>query len=108
MGLGHATAELGDGDLEVERIARLDDAPETDAIDAGEEPDLAIIETVKQTVTEVPVFLNTGAKKANIREYLQVADGVILGSSLKEAGYTWNKVDPERVSAFMAEVSKGR
>ena len=36
MRLGHAPAELGDGDLQGERIARLHDAPEATAVDAGD------------------------------------------------------------------------
>jgi predicted TIM-barrel enzyme len=37
-----------------------------------------------------------------------VADGVIVGSSLKVDGQTWNPVDPARVQAFMAEVKRVR
>ena len=42
MGLGHAAAELGDGDLERERVPGLDDTTEAAAVDAGEEPDLDV------------------------------------------------------------------
>jgi hypothetical protein len=48
--------------------------------------------------------LNTGAKADNIQQYLSVADGVIVGSSLKVDGYTWNPVDPARVEHFMKQV----
>lgn len=76
---------------------------------AGTEPDLALLREAKEAVgDQVPVLLNTGAKIENIGEFLSVADGVIVGSSLKFEGNTWNPVDPERVKAFMAEVRKVR
>jgi len=72
---------------------------------ASAEPDLSLIREVKASVgDQVPVLLNTGAKVENIRQFLSVADGVIVGSSLKVDGYTWSPVDAERVRAFMAAV----
>ena len=32
---------------------------------------------------------------------LRVADGCIVGSSLKVDGHTWNAVDPDRAAEFM-------
>jgi predicted TIM-barrel enzyme len=54
------------------------------------------------------VLLNTGGKAENIQKFLSVADGVIVGSSLKVDGYTWNPVDEQRVKAFMAAVQAAR
>ncbi len=72
---------------------------------AGEEPDYSIVKEAKDALgEEAPVFLNTGAKVENIRQFLSIADGVIVGSSLKVDGKTWNPVDPARVNAFMAMV----
>jgi predicted TIM-barrel enzyme len=39
---------------------------------------------------------------------LKIADGVIVGSSLKADGNTWNPVDPERAKRFMQIVKKMR
>ncbi len=76
---------------------------------AGAEPDLSYLQEVKASVgDQVPVLLNTGAKIENVRQFLSVADGVIVGSSLKVGGYTWNPVDPERVKAFMSVVHQIR
>jgi membrane complex biogenesis BtpA family protein len=76
---------------------------------AGAEPELAYVREAKEAVGEtVPVLLNTGAKIENIHQFLSVADGVIVGSSLKVDGYTWNPVDPARVKAFMAKVREVR
>lgn len=72
---------------------------------AGAEPDLSLVQQAREAVgDQVPVLLNTGARRENIRKYLSVADGVIVGSSLKVDGKTWNPVDPDRVKAFMEEV----
>ena len=76
---------------------------------AGAEPDYSAVEEAKSAVgDQVPVFLNTGAKAENIEKYLQVADGVIVGSSLKVDGYTWNPVDADRANHFMDVVRKIR
>src|SRR3712207_4243693 len=69
---------------------------------AGAAPDLSDLVAVKHAVgDDVPVLLNTGARAEMIGEFLAIADGVIVGSSLKVDGYTWNPVDPPRVRAFM-------
>lgn len=76
---------------------------------AGAEPDLSILREAKEAVGEqVPVLLNTGAKAENVHQFLSVADGVIVGSSLKVDGYTWNPVDPLRVHTFMEIVREIR
>lgn len=76
---------------------------------AGDEPDMTILREAKLGAgNEAPVFLNTGAKPENIYSFLEFADGVIVGSSLKKDGYTWNPVDPSRVDAFMKEVQRSR
>jgi membrane complex biogenesis BtpA family protein len=76
---------------------------------AGEEPDLAWVQESKDAVgASMPVLLNTGARIENIAKFLKVADGAIVGSTLKVDGYTWNPVDPARVKAFMAAVGSAR
>jgi len=74
---------------------------------AGAEADLSVIKLIKEHI-DVPVFVNTGVKPHNVKEYLDVADGAIVGSSLKVDGYTWNPVDPERVKQLMDKVEKLR
>ena len=76
---------------------------------AGAEPDLSWLREAKEAVGDaVPVMLNTGARVDNIKQFLNVADGVIVGSCLKAEGYTWNPVDPLRVKAFMDAVREIR
>jgi len=74
---------------------------------AGSEADLSTIRDIKEHI-DVPVLVNTGVKPRNIKEYLSVADGAIIGSSLKVDGYTWNPVDPDRVRALMKLVEELR
>ena len=76
---------------------------------AGAEPDFEWVVEAKDAVGDsAPVLLNTGARQDNIAKYLEVADGVIVGSALKVDGYTWNPVDPERLSGFMEVVNRVR
>ena len=75
---------------------------------AGAEPSLDAVRAAKSGCGDTPVFANTGVKATNVREFLGVADGVIVGSDLKVDGGTWNPVDPERAGRFMAEVSQVR
>ena len=57
---------------------------------------------------DTPVLANTGVKHATVRDVLKVADGVIVGSSLKVDGHTWNAVDPDRAAEFMRLVRMDR
>ena len=50
---------------------------------------------------DTPVLANTGVKHDTVAEVLKVADGCIVGSSLKVDGDTWNPVDSERAGEFM-------
>ncbi|MBE3598651.1 MAG: BtpA/SgcQ family protein [Limnochordaceae bacterium] len=72
---------------------------------AGAEVEVTIVKRVKEAVGErIPVMVNTGVRAENVAAILEVADGVIVGTSLKVDGYTWNRVDPRRVSEFMKAV----
>jgi membrane complex biogenesis BtpA family protein len=90
-------------------VSSLPDAILVSGPMAGSEPDITWLRQAKEAVgNQVPVLLNTGAKVENIHQFLQVADGVIVGSSLKVNGYTWNPVDPARAKAFMDAVREVR
>ena len=66
------------------------------------EPDLDMLAQVREALDgKVPVFANTGAKATNVATFVDVADGIIVGSDLKRDGYTWNEVDAGRVQDFM-------
>lgn len=60
---------------------------------------------VRDTVTDVPVFANTGVRIDNVKDVLAIADGVVIGTHFKVDGITWNAVDAERVKRFMDKVN---
>ena len=74
----------------------------------GESVNLNDLKEVKELLPEIPVLANTGVKIENIENTLSIADGVIIGSSLKVNGDTWNSVDPLRAVNFMTKVNKIR
>lgn len=67
----------------------------------GEAAELSDLEAVKKVLPLTPVLANTGVKHATVADVLTIADGCIVGSSLKVDGNTWNAVDPARAAEFM-------
>jgi len=67
----------------------------------GEAAKMVDLEAVKKVLPNTPVLANTGVKHATVADVLKIADGCIVGSSLKVDGDTWNAVDPERAAEFM-------
>jgi hypothetical protein len=74
----------------------------------GEAAAISDLEAVKKVLPNTPVLANTGVKHATVADVLKVADGCIVGSSLKVDGNTWNAVDPERAAEFMRLVRQAR
>ena len=76
----------------------------------GEAAALSDLEAVMAVLPDTPVLANTGVKHDTVTDVLKVADGCIVGSSLKVGGDTWNPVDPERAAEFMrlARAARGR
>ena len=75
---------------------------------AGMETSLQDLQVVKDVISEVPVFANTGVRLENVEQQLAVADGAITGTTFKRDGYIWNEVDEKRVRAFMDKVKSIR
>ena len=91
------------------RVSSLADAILVSGPMAGAEPSVEAVREAKRGCgDETPVFANTGVKSSNVRDFLAVADGAIVGSDLKVDGGTWNPVDPDRASRFMTEVRAAR
>ena len=67
----------------------------------GEAAALSDLEAVKKALPDTPVLANTGVKHATVGDVLKIADGCIVGSSLKVDGDTWKPVDPDRAAEFM-------
>lgn len=68
----------------------------------GEAARMADLEAVKRVLPDTPVLANTGVKHDTVADVLSLADGCIVGSSLKVDGDTWNPVDPDRARDFVA------
>jgi hypothetical protein len=62
----------------------------------------------RTAVPDMPVLANTGVREDTVDEMLAIADGVLVGTSLKRDGVTWNDVDPERADRFMTAVQRAR
>jgi membrane complex biogenesis BtpA family protein len=75
---------------------------------AGVETDKQILRLIKCAVPDTPIFANTGVNIANVEGQLEIADGVITGTTFKRDGYIWNEVDTGRVREFMQKVSSLR
>ena len=74
----------------------------------GEAAAMPDLESVKSALPDTPVLANTGVKHATVKDVLRIADGCIVGSSLKVDGHTWNAVDPDRAAEFMRLVREAR
>lgn len=93
--------------LDVEQEARdaayrgLADALIVSGKGTGEPTDLARLRMVRQAVPDRPVLVGSGATPETVRRLLEVADGVIVGTSIKRDGKLANPVDPARVEALV-------
>ena len=54
-----------------------------------------------KSATTLPVLIGSGMTTENIREYLPLADGFIVGSTFRKGGRFLEKLEPERLQAFM-------
>ncbi|MFC7081711.1 BtpA/SgcQ family protein [Halorussus caseinilyticus] len=57
---------------------------------------------------DAPIFVGSGTTPENIGDLLGVADGVIVGTALKEGGETTNPVSVERVERLVAAADEVR
>jgi membrane complex biogenesis BtpA family protein len=51
--------------------------------------------------TKLPVLIGSGMTSENIKEYLPLADGFIVGSCFRKDGKFLEKLEPERLHTFM-------
>jgi membrane complex biogenesis BtpA family protein len=68
----------------------------------GDAPDVAKVREAKQLAGDRPVIIGSGADEHNIAAFMAVADGVIVGSSIKQGGAIADPVDVARVTRFIA------
>jgi membrane complex biogenesis BtpA family protein len=66
----------------------------------GVAADITDVERVRLACPKATILLGSGVNLENAGEFMRVADGAIVGSSLKKAGKLANPVDPKRVAAL--------
>jgi len=72
----------------------------------GREPAGEDLARVKEAAGESPVLAGSGVRPENVSKILTVADGAIVGTSLKRDGQTERAVDIERVKALLASLGR--
>ncbi len=70
----------------------------------GEAPAPGYVAAIKSAVP-IPVFVGSGVTLENIRAYIEVSDGAIIGSFFKRDGRAENEVELERVKRLIRHVS---
>jgi membrane complex biogenesis BtpA family protein len=68
----------------------------------GDAPDLGKVKEARSMSGDRPLLIGSGADEHNIAAFMSVADGVIVGSSIKVDGRCENAVELERVRRFVA------
>lgn len=73
---------------------------------AGGEAPLRQLREIKAAVanTRIPVFANTGVNHENVSEILSIADGCITATCLKKGKLAANRIDPQNVRDFVANI----
>ena len=74
----------------------------------GDAPDLGKVREAKALAGDRPLLIGSGADETNIAAFMSVADGVIVGSSVKVGGVCENEVDLERVRRFVEAARSNR
>lgn len=66
----------------------------------GSKAPIQMIEEVKKAI-DIPVIAGSGVNKDNIKEQMKIADGAIIGSSLKEGGILTNPISYDLVKSVL-------
>jgi hypothetical protein len=67
----------------------------------GAAPDLKEASRLRKAVPEARILVGSGVSASNLAAMAAVADGAIVGSSLKFEGKVSNPVDPDRARALV-------
>lgn len=82
----------------------LADAVIVSGVATGAAPDFADLEAVREAAPNTPILIGSGTTRDNARSLLDLADGIIVASSLKRQGVLENPVDVERVQSLVDAV----
>jgi len=65
------------------------------------------VERVRTVCPETRILLGSGVTVENVPDYLPIADGFIVGTSLKRGGELAKPVDPRRVASLARALRAG-
>jgi membrane complex biogenesis BtpA family protein len=83
----------------------LADALIVSGVGTGLAANLSDVEQVRRACPSAKILLGSGVTLANIRDFLPLADGFIVGTSVKREGNISNPVDPKRVRALVSAIA---
>lgn len=92
--------------VDLDQVARdavyrgLADALVVSGVATGEPTPLGDVKRVRAAVPDRPILVGSGVTPGTIGDLLAFADGVIVGTWLKQDGRTTNPVDPDRVATL--------
>jgi uncharacterized protein len=86
----------------------LADAVVVSGVATGEPTPMSDLKRVRGALPDAPLLVGSGALPETVAELLSVADGVIVGTSLKRDGRLANPVDVERVRRLVAAARGAR
>jgi hypothetical protein len=69
---------------------------------------MALIQAIKTSSPAIQVVLGGGSDPKNVAQALQIADGIIVGRSLKTPPETTSPIDPAKAQAYMDAARKAR
>ncbi|HZI32259.1 MAG TPA: BtpA/SgcQ family protein [Candidatus Binatia bacterium] len=84
----------------------LADALIISGVGTGKAAEIGDVKRVRAACPRAKILLGSGVNVENVKTFLQVADGVIVGSSLKRDGKLANPVDARRVAALVKVMGK--
>lgn len=88
------------------KMRALADALIVSGNETGEAPDFADLKAVRLALPDCPLLAGSGVNKENIERIFDIANGVIVASSLKQQGIIENPIDSERVRGLVSAAQK--
>jgi membrane complex biogenesis BtpA family protein len=104
----HATPPPGEDLVQAARDARhrgLADALIVSGAATGSAPSAADLARVREALPDTPLLVGSGLTLDNAAALLDVADGALVGTWVKQGGDVRAPVDPERVRALVAALA---
>jgi membrane complex biogenesis BtpA family protein len=72
----------------------------------GEPVNLNELQTVRKAVPDRPIFIGSGIDPDNIENYIDLADGFIIGTYFNRGGKIGNSVSKDRVVKFVKKTNR--